>query len=73
MPFVCRPGLNGKVYIPEPVPGAAQKNNCENCFACQSCSNDRCGVCLNRNGAGTPPECGVVRRRAVERTAGVKG
>jgi hypothetical protein len=45
MPFVKMPGVIGKVYVPEPIPGQAQKHPCLDCFACQQCSDDRCTVC----------------------------
>lgn len=49
MPFVSRPGLNGKIYIPEHCPGR-KKHNCRNCYACQACSDDRCSLCLDASG-----------------------
>ena len=45
MPFVKMPGVIGKVYVPEPIPGPAQKHPCPDCFACQQCSDGRCTVC----------------------------
>ena len=45
MPFVKMPGVIGKVYVPEPIPGRTQKHPCPDCFACQQCSEDRCRVC----------------------------
>jgi hypothetical protein len=45
MPFVKMPGVTGKVYVPETIPGQAQKHPCPDCFACQQCSDDRCTVC----------------------------
>jgi len=48
MPFVCRPGLIGKVYVPEYDPDKAKKHNCRSCYSCQMCSDDRCSVCLNQ-------------------------
>ncbi len=45
MPFVKMPGVTGKVYIPEPIPGQIQKHPCPDCFTCQRCSDDRCTVC----------------------------
>jgi len=47
MPFVSRPGLNGKIYIPEQLPGQ-KKHNCKSCFSCQVCSDDRCCLCLGQ-------------------------
>jgi hypothetical protein len=49
MPFVSRPGLNGKIYVPEHCPGR-KKHNCRNCYACQVCSDDRCSLCLDASG-----------------------
>ena len=72
MPFVCRPGLNGRVYIPEPVPGAMKKNRCESCFACQACSNDRCNLCLSRSRSEATVSAGTVRGRTTGEKAGAK-
>ena len=49
MPFIYRPGLNGKVYVPEQLPGQ-KKHNCKACFSCQVCSDDRCNLCLEQTG-----------------------
>ena len=45
MPFVKMPGVTGKVYVPEVLPGQRKKHPCPDCFACQQCSDDRCTVC----------------------------
>ena len=45
MGFVRLPGLSGKVYVPEPCPAASKKHPCRDCFNCQRCSDDRCGLC----------------------------
>jgi hypothetical protein len=45
MPFVRVPGLSGMVYVPEPCPAALKKHPCRDCFDCQRCSDDRCGLC----------------------------
>jgi len=45
MPFVKMPGVTGKVYVPEAIPGQQAKHPCPDCFACQQCSDDRCRVC----------------------------
>lgn len=45
MPFVKMPGVTGKVYVPDMLPGQPQKHPCPDCFACQQCSDDRCTVC----------------------------
>lgn len=39
------PGLNGSVYVPESPPGRPRKHPCADCFSCQLCSDERCGVC----------------------------
>jgi len=58
MPFVKMPGVIGKVYVPEPIPGQAQKHPCPDCFACQQCSDDRCTVCRASGPAGKRrPNC----------------
>jgi hypothetical protein len=48
MPFVKMPGVTGKVYVPEAVPGQPRKHPCRDCFACQQCSDDRCTVCRSQ-------------------------
>jgi len=46
MPFVTVPGLKGKVYVPEKPQEIAKKHPCRDCYFCQSCSDDRCRMCL---------------------------
>ena len=48
MPFEKMPGLAGKIYVPEQKPGAFKKHPCPDCFSCDGCSDDRCGVCRDR-------------------------
>jgi len=55
MPFVCRPGLTGKIYMPEESPGLVKKHDCKNCFACQACGNDRCRLCFSLKSGTTDP------------------
>ena len=45
MSFVSVPGL-GKVYVPEKQQESHKKHPCRECYFCQSCSDDRCRVCL---------------------------
>jgi len=47
MPFESVPGLKGKVYVPEESREGSKKYACKDCFSCQHCSDDRCGVCLS--------------------------
>lgn len=58
MAFVKIPGLPGKVYVPDAVPGQKKKHLCRDCFSCEFCSDDRCRVC--RRGSGrtgcAPPD-----------------
>ncbi len=54
-------GLTGKVYLPE-MRADAKKRACPDCYACQSCSDERCAVCRpgfkSKSGAGTSaPRC----------------
>ena len=53
MPFVTVPGLKGKVYIPEKQSEIPKKHPCKDCYSCQHCSDDRCGVCLGQQN----PKC----------------
>ena len=48
MPFITRPGLNGRIYVPEQLSGQ-KKHNCKSCFSCQVCSDDRCSLCLTQS------------------------
>jgi len=48
MSFTKVPGLTGKVYVPQKSNSGAKKHPCKDCFSCQSCSDDRCRVCLNQ-------------------------
>jgi len=52
MPFEQRPGLPGKVYVPARDSKCGRKHPCRDCFACQNCSNERCGLCLR-----SAPKC----------------
>lgn len=45
MPFVKVPGFAGKVYVPDENPENLKKHSCRDCYACQTCSDDRCEVC----------------------------
>jgi len=47
MPFESVPGLKGKVYVPEASREGSKKYPCKDCFSCQHCSDDRCGVCFS--------------------------
>ena len=66
MPFVTRPGLNGKIYIPEQPPGK-KKHNCETCFSCQVCSDDRCNLCLEQTGEDAV-SCSAISRPKAKRS-----
>lgn len=44
------PGLNGKLYVPDPPPGTPKKHRCIDCFSCQFCSDERCSICLEKEG-----------------------
>jgi hypothetical protein len=52
--FVRVPGLIGKVYVPEPCPAALKKHPCRDCFDCQRCSDDRCGLCRSADPGQDP-------------------
>ena len=47
MPFVEIPGLIGKVYVPERQEESFKKYPCKDCYFCQSCSDNKCKLCLN--------------------------
>jgi hypothetical protein len=46
MGFVRMPGIEGKVYVPEKMSSQqTRKHDCLDCYACQMCGDDRCGIC----------------------------
>lgn len=48
MPFITLPDIRGKIYVPEKDALPLKKHSCSNCFSCQMCSDDRCGLCLSK-------------------------
>jgi hypothetical protein len=54
MAFVIKPGVTGKIYVPDKKNAGRQKHPCQDCFACQLCSDDRCQLCL----VGKAGRCG---------------
>jgi hypothetical protein len=55
MPFVRIKGMKGKLYIPEGREGCCKKHPCQDCFACEQCSDDRCRLCRkSRSMPGQP-------------------
>ncbi len=49
MAFITIPGFEGAVYKPDVTRDTERKYNCNDCFACQMCSDERCDACINRN------------------------
>ena len=49
MPFITLPDIKGKIYVPEQDALCPQKHPCRDCFSCQRCSDDRCGLCLAKD------------------------
>jgi hypothetical protein len=49
MAFTTIPGFDGSVYIPDQSPDQIKKHDCQDCFSCQMCSDERCEQCLMRN------------------------
>ena len=45
MPYKRLKGIKGLVYVPEQN-GSDRKHQCKDCFCCQWCSDNRCGLCL---------------------------
>lgn len=58
MQFVKVPGLKGKIYVPEKQHESLKKHPCKDCFYCQSCSDDRCRVCLGPKNHKCRESCG---------------
>ncbi|MCG8688574.1 MAG: hypothetical protein MI892_27135 [Desulfobacterales bacterium] len=52
MAFVKVPGLPGKVYVPDTKKDCTKKHPCKDCFSCEFCSDDRCGVCRKKKKPG---------------------
>jgi hypothetical protein len=48
MPFTTVCGLEGKIYVPQQPKEGTRKHPCRGCYACQQCSDDRCGICLSQ-------------------------
>jgi len=47
MPFIKIEGFTGNIYVPE-VNQMKKKHPCKDCFSCQFCSDERCGLCLKK-------------------------
>ena len=45
MAFIRMKGVEGLVYVPQDD-GGLKKHPCEDCYFCQWCSDNRCGLCL---------------------------
>ena len=54
MPFITLPDIKGKIYVPEQDALCPPKHPCRNCFSCQRCSDDRCGLCLAQETSEKP-------------------
>jgi len=46
MAFVRMKGIAGLLYVPDEN-GGAKKHPCRDCFHCQWCSDNKCGLCLH--------------------------
>ena len=55
MPFATKPGIIGKIYVPEKSCRTPSKHPCTDCFSCQLCSDERCRVC--RGGSSENKGC----------------
>lgn len=57
MAFIRMKGIEGLVYVPEDEQ-SPKKHPCVDCYRCQWCSDNRCGLCLRqqpaRNGSSPP-------------------
>lgn len=62
MGFITLPGLPGKVYVPANRPADSKKHPCPDCFGCQNCSHDRCGLC--RSGSLLTPNQSLPESRS---------
>ena len=56
MPFITLPHMMGKIYVPEQKAACFRKHPCPDCFSCQRCSDDRCGLCLALESGEDPKE-----------------
>jgi hypothetical protein len=54
MPFIKIEGFAGNIYVPEKNPGK-QKHPCRDCYSCQFCSDERCGLCLRNKCCNKKP------------------
>jgi hypothetical protein len=49
MAFIEKPGVIGKIFVPDKKSGATKKHPCPECHACQQCGDDRCRICRPEN------------------------
>jgi hypothetical protein len=49
MAYYTIPGFEGKIYFPDENNNEFKKYDCQDCFSCQMCSDDRCATCLKKN------------------------
>lgn len=45
MPFISLKGIKGKIFIPDEH-ATFRKNPCKDCYYCQFCSDEKCGLCI---------------------------
>ncbi|HNR12134.1 MAG TPA: hypothetical protein PKM59_02345 [Thermodesulfobacteriota bacterium] len=48
MAWIEIPGVKGMVYVPDERPRCVKKHSCEDCYACQQCSDAKCSLCRSR-------------------------
>ncbi|MCU0848207.1 MAG: hypothetical protein MUD12_09995 [Spirochaetes bacterium] len=53
MAFVEIKGFPGRLFVPDE--NVDKKHPCADCFACQFCSDERCGLCLSKKHGGFRP------------------
>jgi hypothetical protein len=47
MAFQKATQISGLIYVPERRHGVLTKYGCNDCFACQMCSSERCKLCIS--------------------------
>jgi hypothetical protein len=54
MGFMTSDLIKGRIFVPAKPPAHSRKHPCKDCFSCQHCGDDRCGLCFYPNGPDQP-------------------
>jgi hypothetical protein len=48
MKYRSIPGFEGLVYQPDCQEPCKKKHDCQDCFNCQMCGDERCEICIDK-------------------------